>query len=56
VHAIMHFDLQRNIGSDDSIEDLAFEEKESWQISNIVARKTLQLSRPRHPSEAHLPP
>ena len=32
-----------NIGSDDSIEDLAFEQKESWQISNIVARKILQL-------------
>src|SRR5271170_1281727 len=38
VHAIMHVDPQRNIVSNDSIEDLAFEQ-ESWKVSNIVPRK-----------------
>jgi hypothetical protein len=38
VHTIMHVDPQRNIVSNDSIEDLAFEQ-ESWKVSNIVAGK-----------------
>jgi len=38
VHTIMHVDPQQNIVSNDSIEDLAFEQ-ESWKVSHIVAGK-----------------
>jgi hypothetical protein len=35
VHGIRHIDPRRNTGSDDSIEDLAFEQKESWHLEHL---------------------